>query len=129
MPTITETLGEAGKGAGDALKTTGKTTVLALGTTLAALVPSASTVTTVGAGAFGVAMLASCETDEVDPNAIDYTTDNPKHKEEFMKDVKSVTVGAITTNYNAIWNGSGYQLVPKSHEINTENAISWMKSR
>jgi hypothetical protein len=94
-----------------------RTAALAL---MAALTPTASTITTtVGAGALAASTM-SCETDKpIDPVAtdgIDRKTDNPAHKAEFMKDVKSAVLGGgiATMEYDAVWVKDHYELQPKS---------------
>lgn len=92
---------------------------LAISSVFATLVPSASTTVIVGGGAVAMSTM-SCEKEIIDPNAIDRTTDNAKHKAEYMSDVKFVTLGngEATLKYEGVWvpntNGKGgnYKLKP-----------------
>ncbi len=80
--------------------------------------PSASTITTVGAGGLLATTTMSCEKD--DPSAIDRSTDNPANKADFMKDVNSAILdnGTAKLTFEAVWvpsvNGKGgnYKLKP-----------------
>jgi hypothetical protein len=73
-----------------------------------------------GAGVVAVAAIAGCTETIIDPNAIDYSTDNHAHKAEFMKDVKPAILdnGTATLTFEAVWvpkaNGKGgdYMLKP-----------------
>jgi hypothetical protein len=87
------------------IKQYARQTTLNIMTALSTLVPSATTtMTAVGAGAIAASTM-SCEKDEVDPNAIDRTTDNAKHKAEYMSDVKPAILagGVAKLTFEAVW--------------------------
>lgn len=124
IPGITSAPDMPSEVAGKAIEDTTRAYAFPLMAILQALAPSAATVGTATKATAGVAVvlaMASCSEDEPtpkDPNAIDRTTDNPKHKAEYMADVKPITLGGgvATLDFEAEWVPTlkEYQLQPKS---------------